>query len=189
MKGNNTFHHILDVAETLVQTRGYHAFSFRDLAKQVGIKTASVHYYFPTKQSLGCALVKRHTENMFEVLNRVSKSSNYKERLLSYLKAIVGATYEDGKKMCLGGMLAIDVATLEEEMKIEVEKFFQLHEKWLATTLEEGRKQGEFSFTGSGLMRARAMMALLEGTLILARLFDEDKRVKELSALITVLVT
>ena len=189
MKGNSTFHHILDVAENLVQTRGYHAFSFRDLAKEVGIKTSSIHYYFATKQSLGCALVKRHTENMLEVLSHVSKSSSYKERLLSYLKAIVGATYENGKKMCLGGMLAIDVVTLEEAMKIEIEKFFQLHEKWLTTTLEQGRKEGEFTFTGSGLIRARAIMALLEGSLILARLFDEGKRVKELNALIIVLVT
>lgn len=188
MKGNDTFHHILDVAENLVQTRGYHAFSFRDLALEVGIKTASIHYYFPTKQSLGCELVKRHMENMVELLNAVSKSSSYKERLICYVKAIVAATYENGKKMCLGGMLAIDVATLEEPMKIEVRKFFQLHERWLEGTLEKGRKQGDFTFTGSSLIRARAIMALLEGSLILVRLDDEEKRLKELSNILMALI-
>ena len=37
----------LNLAETLVRTRGYNGFSYRDLAEQIGIKTASIHYRFP----------------------------------------------------------------------------------------------------------------------------------------------
>ena len=37
---------LMDLAEELLQTVGYNAFSFHDLADRIGIKTASIHYYF-----------------------------------------------------------------------------------------------------------------------------------------------
>jgi TetR/AcrR family transcriptional repressor of nem operon len=46
-----------------VQARGYNALSFREIAKDVGIKSASIHYYFPTKGDLGVALAKRYTDD------------------------------------------------------------------------------------------------------------------------------
>ena len=49
--------HILDVAQQLIQTRGYNAFSYADIASQVGIRTATIHYYFPTKADLGREVV------------------------------------------------------------------------------------------------------------------------------------
>src|ERR1051326_5309076 len=52
---------ILDVAERLVQTRGFNGFSYADIAVEVGITKASLHYHFPTKADLGRALVLRYT--------------------------------------------------------------------------------------------------------------------------------
>ena len=48
----NIHKQILDIAEMLIQTQGYNAFSFRHIAKIIGIKTSSIHYYFPTKAEL-----------------------------------------------------------------------------------------------------------------------------------------
>ena len=42
---------LLAVAQNKVREGGYNNFSFRELAKEVGIKSASVHYHFPTKQT------------------------------------------------------------------------------------------------------------------------------------------
>ena len=53
-----TANRILDVAERLVQLRGYNAFSYADVAKAVGIRKASLHYHFATKGDLGLALVE-----------------------------------------------------------------------------------------------------------------------------------
>ena len=46
----------MDSAQHLVQTRGYHAFSYADIAEEVGSRKASIHYYFPSKTDLGKAL-------------------------------------------------------------------------------------------------------------------------------------
>ena len=59
---------ILDAAETMARTGGYHGFSFREIAKQVGIKAASVHYHFPGKDDLGAAVTRRYTDRFLAAL-------------------------------------------------------------------------------------------------------------------------
>ena len=44
---------LLKVAEDKVRKGGYNNFSFREIANEVGIKSASVHYHFKTKADLG----------------------------------------------------------------------------------------------------------------------------------------
>src|SRR5476649_1984467 len=52
----------MTAARAMVQAQGYNSLSFRELAKQIGIKSASVHYYFPTKGDLGAALAREYTD-------------------------------------------------------------------------------------------------------------------------------
>ena len=59
---------ILDAAETMIQSQGYNGFSFREIADQVGIKSASVHYHFPTKADLGAAVARRYTDRFLDQL-------------------------------------------------------------------------------------------------------------------------
>ena len=56
---SETIDRLLDAAEDGMRLRGYHAVSFRELAMALGIKSASVHYYFRQKEDLGLALVAR----------------------------------------------------------------------------------------------------------------------------------
>ena len=53
---------ILDVAERRIRAHGYNGFSFREIADEIGIKSASVHYHFPTKADLAAAVAKRYRE-------------------------------------------------------------------------------------------------------------------------------
>ena len=51
-----------------VQAHGYSGLNFRHLAEVVGIKSASIHYHFPTKADLGAAVAKRYWEDTAAVL-------------------------------------------------------------------------------------------------------------------------
>jgi AcrR family transcriptional regulator len=62
---------IMDTAQAMVQAKGYNALSFRELAKAVGIKSASIHYYFPTKGDLGAALARRYTETAVDYFGQL----------------------------------------------------------------------------------------------------------------------
>ena len=66
---------LLASARTTVQAHGYNALSFRELAKEVGIKSASVHYHFPTKGDLGAALARRYTQDGAAYLAEIASQS------------------------------------------------------------------------------------------------------------------
>ena len=51
--------------------------------------------------------------------------------------------------MCLGGMLASDVLTLPEAIQMEVRKFFNRLEDWLAQLLLQGIASKDFRFAGN----------------------------------------
>ena len=66
---------IEDAAERHARRGGYHGFSFRNLAAEVGIKSASVHYHFSTKGDLVAALAERYMARMRDTLGDASSLS------------------------------------------------------------------------------------------------------------------
>ena len=50
---------VLDVAESLIQQRGYAGFSFDDVAQVVGLRKPSVHHHFRTKGDFLAAVAPR----------------------------------------------------------------------------------------------------------------------------------
>src|SRR5215475_711205 len=100
-----TREHILDIAQALVQQRGFAAFSYRDVAAQVGIRAPSIHYHFPSKDDLGVALVERYRQRFTRHRSLIERSGTPAERLDKYV-ALFRSTVADSAKMCLCGMLA-----------------------------------------------------------------------------------
>ena len=166
---------ILDLAQSLIQTRGYNAMSYRDLADQIGIKTSSIHYYFPAKEDLGRALMARYRQGILSVLAGIdANTSDPRVKIARYVE-LFRETVRSGR-ICLGGMLATDLTTLPRGVQTEVRSFFSENEAWLADVLEAGRASGAFTFEGSPKVRAASVFAALEGSMIAARLFNDDKR-------------
>ncbi|HEX4044989.1 MAG TPA: TetR/AcrR family transcriptional regulator [Gammaproteobacteria bacterium] len=180
MNKNTVYDNILDIAETLIQTQGYNAFSFRHIAQATGIKTSSIHYYFPTKADLGKAVVTRHIEVLHAELVHVleNKKISCKKKIHLFLESIFAKTYAANRKMCLGGMLASDVLTLPEPILFEVRVFFKRIEKWLEQVLVQGRAKEDFHFSGTAKKEAEFILALLEGSLLLARLFQDEEKLQ-----------
>lgn len=171
---------ILDIAETFIQTKGYNAFSFRDISEIADIKTSSIHYYFPTKAHLGKAVVERQVNDLSIELGDLLNNPkiNYKKKIHLFLDTIISRTYASNRKMCLGGMLASDVLTLPEMIQDEVKVFFDRIEKWLVELLSQGKNKGDFHFSGTVKKEAEFILALIEGSLLLARLYQDEGRLQ-----------
>jgi TetR/AcrR family transcriptional repressor of nem operon len=167
---------ILDVAEQLAQTRGFAGFSYADIAARLGITKASLHYHFPSKAGLGCALIERYQTVFDRALNRISSDerANASAKLRRYV-----ALYEDvmvRDRMCLCGMLAAEYQTLPEEMQLGLRRFFDTNERWLTALLENGRTEEALTFSGSAPERARVLLGALEGAMLIARVYADAKR-------------
>ena len=134
----DTADRILDLAERLVQTRGFNGFSYADIASELGVTKASLHYHFPTKAELGLRLIERYSEAFMGALAGVDETAiDAREKLRIYADIYSGVLHDN--RMCLCGMLAADYATLPNSMKDAVTQFFDLNERWLAAVLEHGR--------------------------------------------------
>jgi len=167
---------LLDAAQELAQTRGYNAFSFRDLSERVGVKTASIHYWFPTKGDLGRELMRRYHERFMAALRELEDRRGRSPRKLAGLVDLFRAALAEGDRMCLCGMLASEFATLPSGVQAEVRAFFTSVEKWLAGVLSEGRAADELRFPGEPEDAARVLFSSLEGAMMAARAFGDEKR-------------
>jgi TetR/AcrR family transcriptional repressor of nem operon len=171
----DTSQRILDVAERLVQTRGFNGFSYADIAEALEVTKASLHYHFPTKGDLGKRLIERYEESFLAALKGIdSAGAGARDKLKRYIRIYADVLRDN--RMCLCGMLASDYATLPKPMKEEVKHFFDENEQWLAAVLDAGRKAGKLEFKGSALELARAMVGSLEGAMMLARSYGEVSR-------------
>lgn len=122
---------IMDAAKLVVQREGYNALSFRELAKDIGIKNASVHYHFPTKGDLGQALAKRYTEEAKSFLEELSlKTEDGPRTMRAYVEAFRTALKNDNR-MCLCGIMLAERDALPEAVLTEVERFRTVNVDWL----------------------------------------------------------
>ena len=171
----STSQRILDVAERLVQTRGFNGFSYADIASALTVTKASLHYHFPTKAALGKQLIERYEKTFLLALGGIERSgAGAPEKLRRYVK--IYADVLRANRMCLCGMLAAEYATLPKPMREEMRQFFDENERWLVAVLEQGRASGSIRFTGSALDVARAIVGSLEGAMMLARSYGDVAR-------------
>jgi TetR/AcrR family transcriptional repressor of nem operon len=176
----DTADRILDLAERLVQTRGFNGFSYADVASELGVTKASLHYHFPTKAELGRRLINRYGAAFAQALADIDASStDPREKLRRYASLYARVLRDD--RMCLCGMMAADYATLPEPMKSAVTHFFEANEQWLAAVLEQGRASGDLHFSGAPLDVARLLVGSLEGAMLVARSFGDVSRFESIS--------
>jgi TetR/AcrR family transcriptional repressor of nem operon len=164
---------ILKTAEELVRRGGYNAFSFRDIAKMVGVKSASVHYHFPTKEDLGAAIARHYTDRFINALgDPIELHALGKNPIAVYIATFRRALVED-KLMCLCGMLGAEIEGLPEGVVQETRAFFGQNLNWLSKAYALKHNDNMAS------KKAVQTLSLLEGAMITSnvqgniKLFDD----------------
>lgn len=174
----STAERILDSAERLVQLRGFNGFSYADIAAELGVTKASLHYHYPGKAELGEALIVRYAGRFARALEVVdTRSTDAVEKLTAYAN-LYGDVLR-GRRMCLCGMLAAEFETLPEPMRRAVVGFFDESEKWLEAVLDDGRRRGALAFTGAARETARTLLGSLEGAMLVSRPYDDVSRFED----------
>jgi TetR/AcrR family transcriptional repressor of nem operon len=166
---------ILDVAERLVQTRGYNGFSYADIAAQLGVTKASLHYHFRSKAELGRALIERYRGLFGAALGAIDQQAKEPREKLKLYVGLYNSVLSN-ERMCLCGMLAAEYATLPAPMQVGLTLFFDANERWLTAVLEDGLRAGTFLFKEPANERARVLLGALEGVMLMARSYGNPSR-------------
>lgn len=174
-KQTDTAQRILDVAERLVQSRGFNGISYANVAAELSITKASLHYHFPGKAELGEALIVRYAARFADALEQIDgRVSDARAKLDAY--TALYANVLRGERMCLCGILAAEYETLPSPMRTAVLRFFDDNEGWLAGVLAQGQSEETLSFDGSPSEAAQTILSGLEGAMLLARPYGDPAR-------------
>jgi len=155
-----------NAAADSVQRSGLKSLSFRTLADQVGIKSASVHYYFPGKTDLANSLIQKYGDEFELHLADINSRYDTLKDKLDGLVAMFESVLKEGK-ICLCGMIAAEVEALDNQSRQLLGGYFEVGETWLADILEAGR--GELITNLSSEQLAKIIMSGLEGAILLDR--------------------
>lgn len=160
---------LLGQAETLVRRGGYSGFSYADLAAAVGIRKASIHHHFRTKEDLAVALLASYEARYEAALATISGAGgDGLSRVTAYGRLYLGGA-EQGLG-CLCAAFATEGDRLPQRLRADVGAFFSRHIAWIEETLRRGQADGSVRLGIETASQARMIVAALEGALVTERL-------------------
>lgn len=148
---------ILDAAERRMRVGGLGGFSFREIAVDVGVKSSSVHYHFPTKEKLAAAVVRRYTKQVSEYIDQRMVSDSDPIRVWTQ---VMRETVLSEGRMCPCTVLGAVALDLSKEVATEVQAFFQMC-------------LGKLVVAGLSRNRASELLATLIGALVVTNALSD----------------
>ncbi|MEE4570614.1 TetR/AcrR family transcriptional regulator [Paenibacillus polymyxa] len=169
----NTVQEIMDIGLTLVQERGYNGFSYADIAEAIGIRKASIHYHFPSKQDLVQAVLNRYRREFMDKLQQINDQPlSWRQKIQSYF-LLYREPLENNTKLCLCSMMAAELNSFPIEIRDELNFFFDANTLWVENVLDQGKSAGEFTFSNAALEQAKILIAFVQGAQLLSRTSSE----------------
>ena len=156
---------ILVAAREAAMAYGYGGINFRDLAEAVGIKAASINYYFANKAVLAEAVARRYWEDTARDLDAISAGAQSPMDALRQYPRIFRLSLERNNRMCLSSLMATEYDVLPEQVLKEVQTFADVNTAWLRDQLIAAK----LVEPNDGETKARAIYAALAGAQIIAR--------------------
>jgi TetR/AcrR family transcriptional repressor of nem operon len=163
---SETAQQIIDLAEEAIATKGYSAFSFREIAALMSIKSASVHYHFPTKAHLGLAVAARYRQRYAQALAQIEAEQPAPQDALTALVDIYRQQLGGGERMSVCMMLAAEIKLLPDDIKKEMEAFYGLNIDWFQRLVQ--RRQSDLPDAEARVLACQ-LFALLQGALLGAK--------------------
>ncbi|MFC7291131.1 TetR/AcrR family transcriptional regulator [Hirschia litorea] len=158
---------ILDIAERRMRQVGYNAVSYRDIAAEMGIKSASLHYHFPKKEDMGVALVRRYAENFQAALaQNTAKQMTAEEDIFAFVDNFRTALKEQNL-VCLCAVLGAEAAGIPTSVADEVKTFFVANIEWLSSRYAQ-------LGASAPLRQAKMTLSLLEGAMITSQVNGDE---------------
>ncbi|BDX05189.1 TetR/AcrR family transcriptional regulator [Planctobacterium marinum] len=158
---------LLKLAEEKVRKGGYNNFSFRELANEAGIKSASVHYHFATKADLGAELAASYTDKFISALGEPDSSAG--NPVSRFVDAFRSALNID-QQMCLCGLFGAESAGLPEKVQRETQLFFERNICWLTHAFMNLSQLDEVI----AKQEAVKLLALLEGAMLMSNTMKDN---------------
>ena len=154
---------ILETAAEVLEHKSFAAFSYQDLATRLGLRKASIHHHFPTKDDLGRALLAWYQANGDEVMTRLVEAGTPGEAISQMLDMCEDVLLDNPTRVCPSGAFEVDSDALSDAMREGIRDLKQRHIQRTSDLLAAARTAGELSFLGEPTDQASAIVAAMQG--------------------------
>jgi AcrR family transcriptional regulator len=176
--GERTEAAIRDAAAVLVARHGYEAVSMRQLASEVGVQAAALYRYFPTKEDLLFALMRRHMDGLRQAWEDARPATGTPAtRLAAFVENHIGFHITRRHSTHVSNM---ELRSLSPEKLTQILKLRAAYEKELRAILRDGADGGFFAIDDVGLT-AMAIIQMITGVIVWFRP-DERLSVEDVTA-------
>ena len=169
---SNTRQTIIEIADELIRSRGYNAFSYTDISSRLDLKNAAIHYHFPTKHDLALAVIQYHTQS-FHSFEERTKEKTPLQRINLFLNFYTSIHLSG--KICIIGAFATDWNSLSDDTKTELEHFTNLVQDWLSTALNEGVENKSITINEAPEVEALSIITNILAATQLARINGSEQ--------------
>lgn len=181
-RDTTTTEKIIRAAERRMRDGGFHGFSFREIAADVGVKSSSVHHHFPTKEALGAAAARAYADRFLAALGDPQERSA--DAALEHVISLFRFALQQDEQMCLCGLLGAECAGLPAAVRDEARYFFGAAQQWLEAALAG---PGDSPASGERSPGAQTILAALEGAMLIANATGDLTRFEEVAGDLLVL--
>jgi len=162
---------VIEVADRLVQEKGYNRTTLADLAQKARVHLGSIHYFFKAKRVLGEAVIEKRLEDYGRLLAQWDEVADPRRRLLAFVEMTVGARHDLSKKGCPIGSLCQELHKEGGPLAARSAKLFRLFLEWIEQQFRQLGKDKE------ARILALHVMAALQGASLLALTFKDPRLV------------
>lgn len=170
----------IETGKALLQLKGFNGFSFQDIADELGIRKASLHYHFSSKEELGLALIADYEDAFSQWCETVQELDPMDQ--LEKFCLIFYRISQDNLKICPTGVFCSDYNTLPTSMQKRLGQFHKTQSKWLEKTITAARKDKDVTKALSPKELASLILANIQGSLQLARMNENASFTKNNAA-------
>jgi TetR/AcrR family transcriptional repressor of nem operon len=164
---------IINLALKLIRQKGYVAFSYDDISKQLGVTKASIHYHFEKKEDLGVAVAERIYQSLQNFLLTMKNSSlTAEEKLMQFI--VQRAERVACTEICPISSLQTDFESLPDIVRQKVEEVSRLELSIINEIVAEAYTEGIVSSSQNVESLAVMILSSVKGALLYRRVLGDD---------------
>jgi TetR/AcrR family transcriptional repressor of nem operon len=182
----DTYLRIIESAKELIYAKSYADVGVAAICEKANVKKGSFYHFFPSKQELTLAVIDNYytdfkdrlIDQAFDThlppLDRISKFIALSIDMQVAIHQQTGHVYG-----CPFGNLATELSTQDETIRCKLDRKFETLLNLFRTTLQEAIDRGDIKDINVDAT-ARAILALFEGSMLLAKTHNDPQILRQL---------
>jgi TetR/AcrR family transcriptional repressor of nem operon len=180
---------ILNSAAQLIHARSYQDVGVQTICEHADVKKGSFYHFYESKQALMLAVIDELWEAMEKsiLIPAFDESLSPRERVEALFRAACEAHTEIAKHSgrtlgCPFGNLAAEASTLDEALRLRLDKVFQSWAGYIEGALREAHANGEIRGGIDPKSASWGLFATLQGSILLSKIQNNAGVIGEIGA-------